>query len=224
MDSLKCTLKFLEYTMPKFIDRTGQQFDRLRVLTRFGRDSSAKTLWLCVCECGTFVRVNACALVTGNTRSCGCLWADTSIKHGGWNKSSYNTWRAMMRRCYVPTDKDYPRWGGRGVKVAEAWHDYASFVRDMGEPEGDQTLDRQDPDGDYCKENCRWATKTVQARNIRVPKRNRSGAIGVTKRGPSWYGEITCRGKKYYSKACKTFEEAAAARKAMELQYWGTER
>lgn len=204
--------------MPRLINRTGQRFGKLVVLERNGTNTLKKVLWRCRCACGSELDVVAGSLVTGNTTSCGC--GIPNFKHGGWNKSSYNSWRAMMRRCYKEQDKDYPRYGGKGVTVCKQWHDYINFAADMGEPEGAQTLDRIDPTGNYTKENCRWATPTTQARNIRVRTTNKSGHTGVHFRHGKWYGELTFQKKKYYSRACNTVEEAAAARKELERKHW----
>lgn len=207
--------------MGRFVDRTGQRFGRLLVVARAGRNSLKKVLWACVCDCGKQTVVPAGSLATGNTTSCGCLNKEIVTKHGGWKLSSYNTWRAMMRRCYKPHDKDYARYGAVGVTVCPQWHDYKQFAADMGEPSGDETLDRIDPYGNYTPENCRWADLPTQARNIRVRKTSASGHIGVHQRGKKWLAEITAKRKKYYAPLCDTLEEAVAARKALERTHWG---
>jgi hypothetical protein len=208
------------HAMPRLVDRTGQRFGKLVVLERSGTNALKKVLWKCRCDCGNETDVVAGSLVTGNTTSCGCVIPN--FKHGGWKKASYNSWRAMMRRCYKQQDKDYFRYGGRGVTVCSEWHDYANFAADMGEPAGTQTLDRIDAYGNYTKENCRWASVTVQNRNVRVRVTSKSGYVGVHLRQGKWYGEITVQKKKYYSKACNTVEEAAAARKELERLHWGS--
>ena len=208
-------------TMPRFIDRTDQRFGKLTVIQRNGTDRLRKVLWRCRCDCGAELDVVAGSLVTGNTTSCGCYLKERITKHGGWKKASYNTWRAMMRRCYNPKDKDFKRYGALGVTVCSDWHTYTKFAEDVGEPEGTQTLDRIDPYGGYSRINCRWASITQQNRNLRVRPASKSGYIGVHQRGGKWYGEITVRKKKYYSKACGTVEEAAAARKELECIHWG---
>jgi hypothetical protein len=205
--------------MAKFINRVGQRFGKLRVLARAGTNELKKVLWRCACDCGkTFVTTSG-ALVTGNTRSCGCIVKN--FKHGGSGKASYNTWRAMLRRCTNPKDKDYPRYGGAGVSVCPEWMTYATFAADMGEPEGTQTLDRVNTYGNYSKENCRWATATVQNRNVRVRKLSKTGHIGVRFRNNAWYAEITAKGVKYYAKVAHSLEEAVQNRAALERLHWG---
>jgi hypothetical protein len=210
---------FRSTVMPRFIDRTGQRFGKLVALERSGTDALKKVLWRCRCDCGNEVTVVAGSLVTGNTTSCGCIIPN--FKHGGWNKASYNTWRAMMRRCYNAKDKDFKRYGAIGVTVCAEWHDYVKFASDMGEPVGTQTLDRISPNGNYIKDNCRWATPTTQARNTRIRKTSKSGHTGVHLRNGKWYAEITHQKKKFYSRVCNNLEEAAAARKELEHLHWG---
>lgn len=202
----------------KLVDRTGQVFGKLTVVEQAGRNKLKKVLWKCRCECGNETVAISGSLVTGNTTSCGCVIPN--FKHGGWKKSSYNSWRAMIRRCTIPTDKDYPRYGGRGVSVCPAWMDYRNFAVDMGEPSGNETLDRIDPYGNYELQNCRWASLKTQARNIRLPKTSKTGVVGVLFHGGKYYAAITVNKKKYYSHMCVTIEEAAAARKQLEEKYW----
>lgn len=200
------------------VDRVGQRFGKLTVIESAGRNTLKKVLWKCKCDCGKESIVVAGSLVTGNTTSCGCVIPN--FKHGGWKKSSYNTWRAMIRRCTNPLDKDYKRYGAVGITVCPEWMDYTTFAADMGEPEGSQTLDRIDPYKGYNKGNCRWASVTVQNRNVRVRRASKSGYVGVHYRAGKWYAEITLRKRKFYSKACATAEEAAQARKELEKKHW----
>jgi hypothetical protein len=202
----------------KLIDRTGQRFGKLTVIKQAGRNTLKKVLWECLCDCGNKINVVAGSLVTGNTESCGCVIPN--FKHGGSGKSSYNTWRAMIRRCNNPKDKDYPKYGGKGVSVCSEWLDYLEFAKFMGEPIGKETLDRINPYGNYEPNNCRWSSPTTQARNIRTPKLNKTGHTGVLYHQNKYYANITAKGKKYYSKVFNTPEEAAIARKELERIYW----
>jgi hypothetical protein len=207
--------------MPNFIDRTGQRFGKLVVIAEAGRNKNKKVLWECVCDCGGKTTIPAGSLVTGNTTSCGCVIPN--FKHGGWKKSSYNTWRAMMRRCYNPEDKDYPRWGARGITVHNSWHDYATFAADVGEPVNDETLDRIDPYGNYEPGNVRWAGLKTQNRNVRVRVNSKTGVVGVSQTLSGTYmAKVTVAKRSFYSKCFPTIEEAAAARKELERIHWGT--
>jgi len=203
----------------KLVDRTGQVFGRLTVTEQAGRDKLKKVLWRCRCECGNETVVVSGSLVTGNTTSCGCEGGN--FKHGGTGKGSYNTWRAMIRRCTIPTDKDYPRYGGKGVTVCSAWIEYEQFAKDMGEPQGDETLDRINVYGNYEPSNCRWAGVQTQNRNIRIRPDSTTGVTGVSQTGSGRFmAKITVGKHAYYSKVYLTVEEAAAARKELEARYW----
>ena len=72
----------------------------------------------------------------------------------------------MMQRCNDTSHVGYPRYGGAGVTVCECWHDFASFLTDMGEcPGKEMTLDRIRNELGYEPGNCQWATKADQNRN-----------------------------------------------------------
>ena len=209
--------------MPKFIDRKGQRFGRLFVVEEAGRSALKKVMWRCLCDCGKETVVPSGCLVTGNTTSCGCFLQEKITKHGGWKNASYNTWRAMMRRCYKQQDKDYPRYGGKGVSVCERWHDYLFFASDMGEPSGDETLDRVNTYGNYEPDNCRWAGVKTQNRNVRVRSNSVTGVTGVSKTVSGTYmAKVTVLKKAFYSKCYVTIEEAAMARKELERIHWRT--
>ena len=78
----------------------------------------------------------------------------------------------MKSRCLDPNAVGYEYWGGRGITICDRWIDsFENFLEDMGErPEG-KSLDRINNDGNYEKENCRWATPQEQRGNRREPLR-----------------------------------------------------
>jgi hypothetical protein len=159
----------------KFKDLTGQKFGRLTVIKQ---DANLKTRvrWKCKCDCGQIVSKLACTLVNGGTRSCGCLNIETVTTHGLSKHCLYNTWTGIKQRCFNSNHHEYYNYGGRGIKVCDRWvngekdkHAFVCFLEDMGEkPDGEyHSLDRIDPDGDYCPENCRWGNNILQANNKR---------------------------------------------------------
>lgn len=171
----------------------GETFERLTVVERVENDKHNKKRWRCKCSCGGETVATTSDLRSGNTKSCGCFCKDrlkeTKTEHGKCGTSTYNIWKEMVARC---TRESHVRWkdyGGRGITVAESWQGkggFQQFLLDMGERPRDLVLDREDNDKGYCKENCRWVTKSVSALNTRkssIATRLRVGKVSFDNTG-----------------------------------------
>lgn len=157
-----------------FAVKIGSTFGNLTVLdirsVLRGKTSPRKEVQvLCRCGfCGSERWYPKFNIVSGKTKSCGCR--ASKIKHGDWHTRLYGIWRGVKYRCCVPTCKFYKYYGARGIKMCDEWkNDYLAFKEwALANGYSDKlTIDRINPDGDYCPENCRWSTYLTQENNRR---------------------------------------------------------
>ncbi len=162
-------------------DITGLRVGYLTAAHYLGSDGR-KSLWLARCDCGASVTLPATELLKqanrGITASCGCQRRATISRkrttHGMSHHPAFAVWRSMIDRCQLPTHHAWRNYGGRGIKVCDAWaQSFEAFWADMGATyQRGLTLDRIDNDRGYAPGNCRWTTYKVQANNRRVTKRS----------------------------------------------------
>lgn len=158
----------------QIIDITEKRYGRLTVKRLIGKTSYRDTLWECECDCGNKVVVKKGNLLSGNTKSCGCLREENITKHGGCNSRLYRVWQAMKHRCLNPKDAEYHNYGGRGITVCNEWLDFQNFydwainngfVEES--PKHKNTIDRIDVNGNYEPGNCRFVDMKMQSNNTR---------------------------------------------------------
>jgi DNA-directed RNA polymerase subunit RPC12/RpoP len=124
------------------------------------------------CSCGNIFIAMRSRVKTGLIFQCPeCsrkLIKIKNTKHGGKGTPTYSSWQAMKARCLNKTNKDYPRWGGKGITICKEWIDSYSAFRDyMGERPANMTIDRIDNSKGYEPGNVRWATALMQGENRR---------------------------------------------------------
>jgi hypothetical protein len=137
----------------------------------------------------------------------------------------HGIWRGMRGRCKNKRNTSYSEYGGRGISVCKEWDiSFEKFYLDMGpRPSAKHSLDRIDNDGNYTKENCRWATREIQSRNTRIHIRNNTGYRGVIYLygAKTWTASIRYENRRVYLGTFKSREQAIAARKKAEDTFWG---
>ena len=168
------------------VDMVGQRYGRLTVIRAVASPTQKDwhgAWWECRCDCGRRVTAPRRHLIRGDRRSCGCK------RHGRRRTPEYRIWLNMVQRCTNPRNPGWPNYGGRGITLCERWRQFENFYADMGpRPSVRHSIERDDNDGPYAKENCRWATRVEQANNRRDNLRLTVG--GRTQTAAQWEREL----------------------------------
>lgn len=159
------------------VDLTGERFGRLTVVSRNGSKGNSAT-WNCKCDCGNDCVITHRELVSGDTKSCGCIRKErnNNTKHGQRWTRLYGVWSGMKQRCSNPNNHAYRYYGAKGVCTCEEWQKDFMVFYDWAMSNGyrkNLTIDRINPFGNYEPSNCRWISLSEQAKNKRNSKCNK---------------------------------------------------
>lgn len=171
--------------MPPLHDLTGKQFVRLTAAWPVGRAKDGTVMWTVFCKCGNFLTVRSRNLVTGCSKSCGCLKKEKarengkrSCTHGMSRTPEYEAFAHAKARCNNSRNRAYKNYGGRGIQFR--FSSFDEFFAELGPRPRGRSLDRTNNDSHYQRGNVRWATVKQQIHNRRpIQKTSRVRAIKI---------------------------------------------
>lgn len=159
--------------MRKLIILPGKKYNRLTIISEISQ-RNARRIFFCRCDCGNEGIYELIKLTTGNTKSCGCLKRDSGVKyatkHGLADSHIYRCYNSMKARCLNPKNKSFKHYGGRGIIICDEWLDsfdnFSQWAFENGYSEG-LTIERDNVNGNYEPNNCKWIPTSEQNGNKR---------------------------------------------------------
>lgn len=203
---------------------TGDKFERWTVIEKKDKSSI-----ICRCDCGSEKAVYGWNLLSGKSKSCGCLSAELAKErektHGKNKTKEHAIWVSMRNRCRGNGTNSF-YYTERGITIDPRWDKFENFLEDMGECPDGLTLDRIDNRLGYSKENCQWANCSQQSSNKRKSTLNTSGRIGVmwAEDRKRWRVNLKVNGVMHNIGSFKSYEAACDACTAAELSLLGYSR
>lgn len=183
--------------MGRKLNIKNRKFGNLYVLNEEGKSIRGVYLWKCKCDCGKIIIVGGSSLTCGNTKSCGCSRnnhiKNLTYNHGFCGTHFYKIWADMKQRCGIKTRKDFKWYGGRGITYDPKWKNFLGFYEDMyfkyryaqiNKGIKNPSIERENVNGNYNKENCIFIDVHNQGKNTRTLK---------------YFKAISPEGKIYYS-------------------------
>lgn len=157
-------------------DLTGLKFSRLKVLSFDNKkprtNKGYRYFWLCKCDCGNIISVDADKLKSKHTQSCGCYCREkTTIMnktHGLSDTRLYKIYHSMKKRCYNEKSNSYFRYGAVGITICDNWLESFENFYNWANSNGYNdklSIDRINNNMGYCPDNCRWVSIKQQQNN-----------------------------------------------------------
>ncbi len=204
--------------MREYPSLIGERFGKLIVVEQLASTASGQRRWRCMCDCGGEHIATTGNLRSGRTMNCGC------------KKSPDLTGKVFGRLTVLGrSDKRNPR-GARTTPMWECRCECGAITY-----KATDTLTNPDKSmcqscqGLYAAENARKSagfvggTQITRIRNIELTSANTSGCRGVyyDKRSNKYRARLKFKGKIMNFGSYSKFEDAVAARKAAEAEYFG---
>lgn len=199
----------------------GERYGKLVVMEEaepiYSKTGKMIRRWKCKCDCGNTTIVRHGDLRNGSTASCGCYnyEKESVVKTHGYSHTKLGrVFDGMKQRCNNPNNKNYEKYGGRGIRICTEWLNDPKIFFDWAIKNGYKeglSIDRINVNGNYEPDNCRWTDSETQCLNQRIRKDNKTGYKGIYYSKGVYRVQIRRNKKRYYFGSYKTLPEAVKA-------------
>lgn len=236
--------------MGKYIDLTGQKYNRLTVIKRVENDKHGHTMWLCQCECGNEKIIKGTLLKTGKTKSCSCLNKEITgnLRKGDKKYNKYDLsgeygigYTSNTNEEYYFDLEDYEKI--KDYTWRKSKHGYLVTNYSPNETHKNRTviefhlfiLNKQNRDYEVDhidrnklnnrRSNFRLISSQKNSFNSNIPKNNTSGYIGVSwnNKNNNWMAYIKHNYNRINLGSFNNIDDAIKTRLKAEKKYFGEE-
>ncbi len=210
-------------------DLTNQRFGRLTVIQedpvpyRFPSGRLAHR-WACVCDCGNHLSVDQKSLISGRTKSCGCLKTKVDLTNQKFGKLTVIGKDPVQYR--MPSGELTRRWicrcdCGNQVTVHHS-HLLSGNTKSCGCERIKKSTERISADGINVFERFEGTSVSSIKPERKLRKDNTSGVRGVywDKRAQKWYAAIGVQGRQIRIGTFQNIEDAEKARTDAEEKFF----